>query len=100
VQVDPERGHILALGGNVRGVVSLKVLPASRGTAGILRPDPISDERPLFAHLTLRAPAIEADALDTSRTVRAAGCTLLLDPAWAGRRGTACAEPRAGHTPR
>ncbi len=59
VKVDAARGRILAIGGNVRGTVSLKVIPANP---------------PMFAHLKLRAEPIDAHALDTSPTMNAFGC--------------------------
>ena len=65
VQLEADRKRILAIGGNVRGTVSLKLLPAAlRG--GILAPT-----REVFAHLKLRADAIEDDALDSSPTAQA-----------------------------
>jgi hypothetical protein len=63
VKVDEGSGRILAIGGNVRGSVGLKLLPfaAPRGPAR-------------FAHLKLRAPSIGPDALDTAPTITALGC--------------------------
>ena len=85
VKLDDENTRILAIGGNVRGAVSLKLLPAMRGTDGTLRPldlstatlgpNPYRGARPVFAHLKLRVDAIEADALDRSLTIRALGCS-------------------------
>jgi uncharacterized protein DUF2272 len=69
VQVDDARGLILGIGGNVRGVVSLKLLPASREAGGPLRLDTSDDDRPVFAHLKLRAAPIDAFALDASPTM-------------------------------
>lgn len=37
VKVEEPRGRVLAIGGNVRGVVSLKELPAPGGAGGRLR---------------------------------------------------------------
>jgi hypothetical protein len=54
VTVDEARQRIHAIGGNVRGVVSLKLFPAIR-TAG--RPALVGtgdEDRPVFAHLKLR----------------------------------------------
>ncbi len=74
VKAEPSRGRILAVGGNVRGAVSLKVLPAAAdGADGNLRPLP--GRRRIFAHLRLRAPSIAADALDRTPTMRAVRCT-------------------------
>ena len=69
VQVDETRRHVLAIGGNVRGVVSLKRLPVERATGGSLRAETGDDDRPIFAHLKLRAAPINPDALDRSRTM-------------------------------
>jgi hypothetical protein len=58
VRVDEAGGPILAIGGNVRGRVSLKMLPG----------------RPAFAHLKLRAPSVAAEALNNSPAIRAVSC--------------------------
>lgn len=69
VKVEPGRERILTIGGNVRGTVSLKLLPAvSRG--GRLVPT-----RPLFAHLKLQADPIEDDALESTPTIEAVRAT-------------------------
>ena len=69
VKVEPDRERILAIGGNVRGTVSLKLLPAApRG--GHLVPT-----RRIFAHLKLRADAIEDDSLNASPTFQSLTCT-------------------------
>ena len=73
VHVDGARRRILAVGGNVRGTVALKLLPAERAVGGELRPT--VGHRPLFAHLKLRAASIEPDAFDRTPTMRALGCT-------------------------
>ena len=73
VELDPSRNRILAVGGNVRGTVALKLLPAARGPGGPLRP--VGGLRPMFAHLKLRAASIEANALHHTPTMRALGCT-------------------------
>ena len=81
VKVDEAGGRILAIGGNVRGTVSLKVLRAEREAGKPLRVvDPDEDSRPIFAHLRLRAEAIDANALDTSPTLRTHGRAALLIP--------------------
>jgi Uncharacterized protein conserved in bacteria (DUF2272) len=54
VKVDEARQRIHAIGGNVRGVVSLKLLPAVRETGRPLRPSTGDEDRPIFAHLKLR----------------------------------------------
>jgi hypothetical protein len=78
VKLDERGERILAIGGNVRGVVSLKLLPAERVPGKGLRVvDPEESERPIFVHLKLRAQPIEADALAASATMKAAGATPL-----------------------
>ena len=72
VKLDPARERILAIGGNVRGSVSLKLLPAAREAGQALRP--AGGARPLFAHLKLRAEPIATDALDVSPTMEALMC--------------------------
>jgi hypothetical protein len=57
VRVDEARGIVFAIGGNVRGVVSLKQFPAVRTAGRPLRAETGDDERPIFAHLKLRGEA-------------------------------------------
>jgi hypothetical protein len=71
VKLDEAGARIHAIGGNVRGVVSLKQIPAVRDSGRPLRPANANSERPMFAHLKLRAPSIDANALDTSPTIAA-----------------------------
>jgi hypothetical protein len=68
VKVDETGRRIFAIGGNVRGVVSLKVFPAVQDAGRVLRVN-MGGERPIFAHLKLRAAPIDANALDTSPTI-------------------------------
>jgi hypothetical protein len=75
VRIDETRRQILAIGGNVRGTVSLKVLPAQGGAGKPMRVVDPDEERPIFAHLKLRADALEPDPLSTSATAKALGCT-------------------------
>jgi hypothetical protein len=76
VRLDERGERILAIGGNVRGVVSLKLLPAERVPGKSLRVvDPEEDDRPVFVHMRLRAQPIEADALGASATMKAAAAT-------------------------
>jgi hypothetical protein len=70
VELDVTGNRILAIGGNVRGVVSLKLLPAERESGGRLRVFDPDEGRPIFAHLRLRAAPIDGDALSTSATLR------------------------------
>ena len=72
VQVDASRNRILAIGGNVRGSVSLKLLPAVQEPGTDLRP--VRGTRRIFAHLKLRAESIPPDALDRTPTMRALAC--------------------------
>jgi hypothetical protein len=73
---DAER-RILAIGGNVRGSVGLKILPAVRTPGGNLHPRSQPGgrgARTMFAHLQLRAVGIETDALDRTPTMKALAC--------------------------
>ena len=72
VKLDPARDRILAIGGNVRGTVALKLLAAAGAPDRDLRPS--GGARPLFAHLKLRAAPIEADAFDHAPTMRILRC--------------------------
>ena len=71
VKIDPSHNRILAVGGNVRGTVSLKLLPTTRADNGVYS---VGGSRRLFAHLKLRAAPIEEDALDRTPTMQALGC--------------------------
>jgi Uncharacterized protein conserved in bacteria (DUF2272) len=71
VKIDEARERILAIGGNVRGAVSLKLFRATREAGKPLRLIDMEEARPIFAHLKLRADPIEANALDASPTVKA-----------------------------
>ena len=72
VKLDDVHDRILTIGGNVRGTVGLKLMPAVRQPDVGLRPE--GGTRRMFAHLKLRAEPIEADALDRSPTMRAVVC--------------------------
>jgi hypothetical protein len=73
VKMDPTARRALAIGGNVRGSVSLKIVPVS-DHQGILRPAPSAGGRVMFAHLKLRAAPLDGDAFSASPTIRALGC--------------------------
>jgi hypothetical protein len=76
VKVEPAAARILAIGGNVRGTIGLKILPAVNA-GGVLRladGSQIRRARPVFAHLKLRAAQSEGDAFDTSPTIKALAC--------------------------
>ncbi len=74
IRVDEHNDRVLVIGGNVRGSVRLKLFAAEFGANGdgdaTVR-SVSSSERTIFAHLKLRADSIDADALDTSPTVKA-----------------------------
>ncbi|MCY4121080.1 MAG: DUF2272 domain-containing protein [Acidobacteria bacterium] len=72
VKLDRARDRILAIGGNVRGTVALKLLPAAGGPGQDLHP--VGGTRPLFAHLKLRVAPIAADAFDHTPTMRLLRC--------------------------
>jgi len=70
VKVDTQAQKIMVIGGNVRGSVRMKVMPAAQDNGQALRP--LSDNgRALFAHLKLEAPSIALDALDETPTLKA-----------------------------
>lgn len=75
VKVDETNSRIMVIGGNVRGSVRLKVFPAVRDGSEPLRP--LGDNgRILFAHLSLKADAIEGEALDNSPSVQMLACSM------------------------
>ena len=78
VGIDRSASRLLAIGGNVRGAVSLKLLPVTppAAGAGTSSASPVGEPRGMFVHLKLRAAAIEADALRTSPTIEALGCAV------------------------
>lgn len=70
VKVDTQAQKIMVIGGNVRGSVRMKVMPAAQDIGQALRP--LSDNgRALFAHLKLQAPSIALNALDETPTLQA-----------------------------
>lgn len=73
VELDVPNSRVLAIGGNVRGAVSLKLLAARFGPTGAeSRPSSIGGgRRVVFAHLKLRAPSIRPTALEDSPTFEA-----------------------------
>ena len=88
VKVDPAAARILAIGGNVRGTVGLKVLPAVNAGGAVRLADrsQIRGGRAVFAHLKLRAAPGDGDAFDTSPTIKALSCA---GPSAAGARRAA-----------
>jgi len=74
VKVDEAESKIHVIGGNVRGSVRMKLLPAALTDNGILFPTPFGGRR-IFSHLKLTADSIEANALDYSPTFGGIACT-------------------------
>ena len=74
VRIDEPAGRIAVIGGNVGRAVSLKLLRGARGRAGHLEAASLDEGRPVFAHLKLRATAIEARAFDNSPTIKRSVC--------------------------
>jgi hypothetical protein len=85
VSVDRERERFLAIGGNVRSSVGLKVIPAEwddrtqrlrpyRSGDSRISDNPYRGARPIFAHLKLRPAPVTTDALGASATVKALSC--------------------------
>jgi hypothetical protein len=74
VKVDRTAKRLLAIGGNVRGSVSLKIIPAVDVNGDVRLADRNRGGRAVFAHLKLRAATLEADAFDSSPTLKALAC--------------------------
>ncbi len=101
VKVDETRNQILTIGGNVRGVVGLKIFPA-RQAQGRLQPSLPSSARQIFAHLSLRgtlssAALVAFDRSPTLRTMACAGTPMAATPQTAALRqllpsGARCAD--------
>ena len=78
VKLEPDRSRVLAIGGNVRGSVSLKLLPAEFVGATGPGPGVLSigrDRDRVFAHLKLRANPVEGDAFLMAPTLRMLGAS-------------------------
>lgn len=73
VKLEPDNGRILAVGGNVRGSVSLKLLPAEFPGGGADVASVGRGRGQIFAHLKLRADPAAADPIRTSPTLRKLG---------------------------
>lgn len=76
VKVEPGRGRVLAIGGNVRGSVSLKLLPAEFAAEGEAEPEVSQVGRgrgQIFAHLKLRDASLADDPFRLSPTLRKLG---------------------------
>jgi hypothetical protein len=77
VKVDEARELVLTIGGNVRGTVGLKLLPAERREGRPLRlidRSAVPGARSMFVHLKLAADAIPTDGFDDSPTIAALAC--------------------------
>ena len=77
VKVDEARELVLTIGGNVRGTVGLKLLPAERREGKPLRlldRSAVAGARSMFVHLKLAADAIATNAFDESPTIAALAC--------------------------
>ena len=76
VKIEAGNGRVLAIGGNVRGSVSLKLLPAEFSETDAVAPRVTVVGRgrgEIFAHLKLRAEPVEGDAFRQSPTLRMLG---------------------------
>ena len=62
----------------MRSSVRLKIFPAAKDSDRELAPLPTA--RTIFAHLKLRADAIEARALEETPTLRSLGCVMSEEP--------------------
>lgn len=74
VKLDPDNERIMAIGGNVRSWVRLKMLPASINEKGYLTPVPYNG-RKIFAHLKLQADSPNEDLFDSSPVLHAENCS-------------------------
>jgi len=74
VKLDEAENRIMAIGGNVRGSVTMKLLPATKENNEPLKPASYNG-RLIFAHLKLNAEPVPANALDLSPTIKAWGCS-------------------------
>jgi hypothetical protein len=76
VKIEPDRGRVLAIGGNVRGSVSLKLLPAEfaeSSGSGAEVSEVGRGRGAIFAHLKLRAASVVEDPFRASPTLRKLG---------------------------
>lgn len=62
VGLDTENKQIKVIGGNVRGSVRMKLLPAGEGRSGNFSPLPYGD-RQIFTHLSLKSPPSDSDEI-------------------------------------
>ena len=83
VKIDEAAMRFMVIGGNINQSVTLTILPAMRDGARELRPvdeATLDGARTIFAHLKLRADAIETYALENTPTIRS-----LTEPNLGGR---------------
>jgi hypothetical protein len=73
VKLDEASSRIMVIGGNVRGSVTMKLLPATPDSNGMLKPAPYNG-RVIFAHLKLEADPVSANAIELSPTFNAMSC--------------------------
>lgn len=76
VKIEPQNGRVLAIGGNVRGSVSLKLLPARFAETDAETPRVTRvgrGGREIFAHLKLRSEPVEGDAFRKTPTLQMLG---------------------------
>jgi hypothetical protein len=73
VKLDPDNKGIMLIGGNVRGWVNLKLLPADVNDAGVLEPVAYNGRR-IFAHLKLQANSVPNNAFEQSPTLQSLTC--------------------------
>ena len=74
VKLDAENNRIMLIGGNVRGWVRLKLLPADLTDEGLLIPAPYNDRR-IFAHLKLQADMVSNRVFEQSPSIQALLCS-------------------------
>jgi hypothetical protein len=76
VKIEPQNERVLAIGGNVRGSVSLKLLPARFAETDAATPRVTRvgrGGREIFAHLKLRSEPVAGDAFRQTPTLRMLG---------------------------
>ncbi len=73
VNLDSTNRRIMTIGGNVRGWVRLKLMPAEINADGLLAPAPYNGRR-IFAHLKLQATPANDHALEQTPTVQSLLC--------------------------
>ena len=93
VKIDEAAKRIYVIGGNVHRSTSMTIIPGTREDGKQFRPldgTMLDGVRTVFAHLKHRAPAIEANALDNTPTIKGLDCVVAIPP-----RGLAGGPARA-----